>query len=93
MCIRDRTYGICVTEDNKKVVEEAEIVILSVKPQFYPDVIAEIKDLVKEDQLLITIAPGKTLEWLKEQFGRDLKIVRTMPNTPEMCIRDSGSTS
>lgn len=58
--------------------------ILSVKPQFYPDVIAEIKDLVKEDQLLITIAPGKTLEWLKEQFGRDLKIVRTMPNTPAM---------
>ena len=78
------TYGICVTEDNKKVVEEAEIVILSVKPQFYPDVIAEIKDLVKENQLLITIAPGKTLEWLKEQFGRDLKIVRTMPNTPAM---------
>ncbi|GCA66666.1 pyrroline-5-carboxylate reductase [Mediterraneibacter butyricigenes] len=78
------TYGICVTEDNKKVVEEAEIVILSVKPQFYPDVIVEIKDLVKEDQLLITIAPGKTLEWLKEQFGRDLKIVRTMPNTPAM---------
>ena len=38
------TYGICVTEDNKKVVEEAEIVILSVKPQFYPDVIAEINE-------------------------------------------------
>ena len=77
------TYGICVTEDNKKVVEEAEIVILSVKPQFYPDVIAEIKDLVKEDQLLITIAPGKTLAVAERtSSARDVKIVRTMPNTP-----------
>ena len=37
-----------------------------------------------EKQLVITIAPGKTLKWLGEQFGKDMKIVRTMPNTPAM---------
>lgn len=77
-------FGICVTEDNTEVVRQAQIVILSVKPQFYAEVIAQIKDLVREDQIVITIAPGKTLDWLKEQFGRNLKIVRTMPNTPAM---------
>ncbi len=77
-------YGIAVTAENKEVAEKAEILILSVKPQFYPEVIAEIRDCIKPEQLIITIAPGKTLEWLQEQFGRSVKLVRTMPNTPAM---------
>lgn len=77
-------FGINVTASNKEVVENSEVMILSVKPQFYGDVISEIKDLVKDDQIIITIAPGKTLAWLEEQFGKDVKIVRTMPNTPAM---------
>lgn len=77
-------FGINVTDSNKEVIEKAEVVILSVKPQFYADVIAEIKDIVKPEQLIITIAPGKTLTWLADQFGKAVKITRTMPNTPAM---------
>ncbi|MGN1267755.1 MAG: pyrroline-5-carboxylate reductase [Dorea sp.] len=77
-------FGINVTESNKEVVEKAEVIILSVKPQFYASVIAEIKDEIKENQIVITIAPGKTLTWLEEQFGKPVKTVRTMPNTPAM---------
>ncbi len=77
-------FGINVTANNKEVVENADVIILSVKPQFYADVISEIKDVVKDNQIIITIAPGKTLAWLAEQFGKDVKIVRTMPNTPAM---------
>ena len=77
-------FGINVTADNKEVVEKSEVIILSVKPQFYESVITEVKDLVKENQIVITIAPGKTLAWLREKFGKDVKIVRTMPNTPAM---------
>lgn len=77
-------FGINVTASNKEVVEKAEVMILSVKPQFYADVINEIKDSIKENQIVITIAPGKTLAWLSEQFGKPVKIVRTMPNTPAM---------
>ena len=79
-----KAYGINVTADNKEVAEKAETIILSVKPQFYESVIAEIKDVVNEQQLIITIAPGKTLAWLGEQFGKAVKIVRTMPNTPAL---------
>ncbi|MGN1378353.1 MAG: pyrroline-5-carboxylate reductase [Dorea sp.] len=77
-------FGIHVTDSNKEVVEKAEVIVLSVKPQFYASVIAEIKDDVRENQIIITIAPGKTLAWLGEQFGKAVKIVRTMPNTPAM---------
>ena len=85
--VRERVkeqFGIHVTDSNREVIEKAEVVILSVKPQFYADVIREIRDDVKSSQIIITIAPGKTLAWLSEQFGKDVKIVRTMPNTPAM---------
>ena len=70
-----KEYGIHVTADNKEVAQKSEVLILSVKPQFYAQVIEEIKDTVREEQLIITIAPGKTLAWLEEQFGKKVKIV------------------
>ena len=69
---------------NRETAMQSDILFLSVKPQFYPDVISEIADCVRPETVIVTIAPGKTLAWLREQFGRDLKIVRTMPNTPAM---------
>lgn len=60
-----------MTADNIEVAQKAEVLVLSVKPQFYAQTIAEIKDAVREDQLIITIAPGKTLAWLEEQFGKE----------------------
>lgn len=77
-------FGIHVTADNKDVVEKADIIILSVKPQFYEEVICEIRGLIRADQIVITIAPGKTLAWLAEKFGKEVKMVRTMPNTPAL---------
>ncbi|MCI8639712.1 MAG: pyrroline-5-carboxylate reductase [Coprococcus sp.] len=79
-----KKYGIHVTDSNKEVVENAEVVVFSIKPQYYQEVIEEVRNLVKPGQIMLTIAPGKTLEWLGKEFGKDVKIVRTMPNTPAM---------
>ncbi len=76
--------GVQITTENQKVAEFADILFLSVKPQFYESVIQEIKDSISEATIIVTIAPGKTLAWLGEQFQRPLKIIRTMPNTPAM---------
>lgn len=78
------SLGVEVTSDNKEVAQQADVLFLSVKPQFYEAVIAEIKNVVKDNQLIITIAPGKTLSWLSETFGKTLKIIRCMPNTPAL---------
>lgn len=75
---------ISTTTNNVDVVEQCEIVVLSVKPQFYESVTAQIKDKLKKDQIILTIAPGKTLEWLANHLGNEVKIVRTMPNTPAL---------
>lgn len=80
--------GVVTTLDNKEVVKKAEIVVLAVKPQFYEQVIHEVKELFTPEQLIISIAPGKTLAWLEETCGKtpekSLKIARLMPNTPAM---------
>ena len=80
-----KEYGVTTTPDNKEVAKQAELLILAVKPMYYEEVIAQIKDEVSKDQIIISIAPGKTVLWLSEQFGKtDYKIVRTMPNTPAL---------
>lgn len=84
-CVKNHErFGIETTTENIQVAEKADILVLSVKPQYYESVIAQIKDTLRDEQLIITIAPGKTLAWLREQFGRDVKIIRTMPNTPAL---------
>lgn len=79
-----KELGVKVTTDNLEVAEKSDILVLAVKPQYYPEVIAQIKDVVRKEQIVISIAPGKTLDWLQEQFGGDVKLVRTMPNTPAL---------
>lgn len=78
------TQGICTTKDNKEVAKQSDILVLSIKPQYYFEVIDEIKDEVKDGVIIITIAPGITLERIETAFGRHLKVVRTMPNTPAL---------
>jgi pyrroline-5-carboxylate reductase len=77
-------FKICVTGNNCGAAVDSEVLFLSVKPQFYEAVINEIKDVLPKDQIIITIAPGKTLDWLSERLGSDKKIIRTMPNTPAL---------
>ena len=76
--------GISITTDNKEVAAFSDVLFLAVKPQFYAETIREIRDVVRENTIVVSIAPGKTLDWLTEQFGRPMKLVRTMPNTPAM---------
>lgn len=78
------TYGIAVTEDNGQAAEMADILILAVKPQMFEEVIPQIRGKVKEDTLIISIAAGKTMAWIEAAFGRTIKLVRCMPNTPAM---------
>ena len=82
--VAKESLGVYVTKDNKEVAEKAEVIVLSVKPQYYETVIKEITDSVDENKLIVTIAPGQTLERLEGLFGKSLKIVRTMPNTPAL---------
>ncbi len=74
--------GINVTDSNLEVLENCDTVFFTIKPQYYGSMIEGIKDHVREDQLFISIGAGRTLEYLDEAFGKPVKVVRVMPNTP-----------
>ncbi|MEH7385609.1 pyrroline-5-carboxylate reductase [Bacillus sp. JJ1521] len=80
----EKTYGIRTTQQNKEVAENADFLFLAVQPDFYAEVINEVKEVVKDQTIIITIAAGITLDFIEQQFKRPLKAVRSMPNTPSL---------
>ena len=80
-------FNICIAANNAQVAEEADILFLAVKPIFMTEVIDEIKNNVRDETLVVSIAAGKTLAFLKDAFGgRSLKLIRCMPNTPALVL-------
>lgn len=70
-------------QTNKEVAEAAKYIILAIKPQFVEEVIEEIKDVVTEDKIIISISP-MSIESLKNLFNNSVRITRAMPNTPAL---------
>ncbi|MBN8237263.1 pyrroline-5-carboxylate reductase [Halobacillus kuroshimensis] len=77
-------YGIHISNDNKKLAAESDLLFLAVKPYVYRDVIEEIREEVSDDTVVITVAAGITLESMEEAFDKNVKVIRSMPNTPSL---------
>ncbi|MDU6878717.1 pyrroline-5-carboxylate reductase [Clostridium tepidum] len=77
-------FSVRVTTDSNELAKEADILVLAVKPNLYPIVIKDIKDSIKKEAIVVTIAAGKTLNDTETMFGKRIKIVRAMPNTPAL---------
>lgn len=78
---------VSFSEDNIAVVCQCKYLVLAVKPQFFPQVLQEIKDKVTKEHIVISIAAGITIETLKESLGDEARVVRAMPNTPAMVLK------
>jgi len=78
------TYGIRIASGAVEVAAASDLIVLAVKPDGYNAVMQEIKDSVKAETLIVTIASGKTLEDVESVMGSSVKVVRTMPNTPAL---------
>lgn len=75
-------YNVNITTDNKEVAEKSDILILAVKPNIYPNIIEEIKDTIRKETLIISIAAGRSIKNIEELFGEEIRLIRIMPNTP-----------
>lgn len=80
-------FNINAISDNIEVAKTADILFLAVKPIFLDEVMAEIKDAVKDETLIVSIAAGRNLQFYKNGFGKEnAKIIRCMPNTPALVL-------
>jgi pyrroline-5-carboxylate reductase len=74
--------GIITDYDNLAVIDNADLVILAVKPIDAATVLAQIKEKLPQNCLLISVAAGLSLNWLAKHCRPEQAIVRSMPNTP-----------
>ena len=79
-------FKVQVSTDNRQVAKSADVLVLAVKPFQFETVIREIRDDIKEDTLVISIAAGQTMENIERLFGKNIKLVRSMPNTPALVL-------
>ena len=77
-------YGVKTSTDNKETAKNSDILFLSVKPNVVYKVIDEIKDYIKPETIIVSIVAGQSIEKLENAFGKAIKLVRVMPNTPAL---------
>ena len=80
----EKEFNINVTLNNEEVVRFSDILVLAIKPNMFREVIEEIKDKIKKETIIVSIAAGITIDNLENLIGDEYKIVRTMPNTPAL---------
>jgi len=75
------TYGVRASTDNVEAVENADIVVLSVKPQTLAKVLGEIRGSIRHEHLVMSIIAGARMAAIGRALGHPA-IVRCMPNLP-----------
>ncbi|KAK4392509.1 Pyrroline-5-carboxylate reductase [Sesamum angolense] len=75
------SFGVKVLDENSQVVQESDVVVFSVKPQVVKDVVLQLRPLLSEKKLLVSVAAGVKLKDLQVWAGHS-RFIRVMPNTP-----------
>ena len=76
--------GVCVLNDNRQSVAQADVIVLAVKPQSLAAVANDLAASLRPEQLVISIAAGVRIDTLRRWLGGHARIVRAMPNTPAL---------
>lgn len=68
--------------DNTEIAKNADLIFLGVKPQVLSATIDEIKGALKDGAVIVSMAAGVNTDKIKGYFGKEIKLIRIMPNTP-----------
>lgn len=74
-------FGISATTDNAAAARQADVVVLSVKPQRLDKVLTGLRGSVRPEVLALSIVAGALLVKITSGLGHEI-VVRSMPNTP-----------
>ena len=80
---RDR-LGVEVTTDNREAVRGAGLVLVCVKPQLLGGVLDEIGELLRPEQLLVSVVASAGTAYIESHVAGPVPVVRAMPNTPAL---------
>lgn len=92
VCIANRTpekaralteeCGCVMSQSGAAAARGAKYVLLGVKPGDMPAVLEELKPILTDEQVIISMASGVTAQDIRNVLGREIRVVRILPNTP-----------
>ena len=74
--------GVDTVSSCRELAEKSDVVVLAVKPQNYDEVLSDIAPAVKDSTVMVTIAAGISIDYVRRGVGKNCPAVRVMPNTP-----------
>lgn len=76
--------GVEVTTDNLAAAQQADVILVGVKPVQVPALIQEIKPALSPKKLVLSFAASVHTRAIEDGAGCELSVIRAMPNTPAM---------
>jgi len=77
--------GVQVLVSAGDLINKTKTLLIAVKPQMIQSALEPLSSVINKDNLIISIAAGISIRYLKELLkNTELRIVRTMPNTPAL---------
>lgn len=76
--------GIDIILDNKKLVENSNIIFIATKPNQVLEVLKEISSEFLKDKLIVSIAAGVSTQKIESNLQNGCRVIRVMPNTPAL---------
>ena len=76
------SYGVQKCSSEAEVAAASQYLFLAIKPQKFDEVLPRIADAITEDTLLVSIAAGIGVEYIRKLTKPNAKVVLAMPNTP-----------
>ncbi len=73
--------NVYLTTDNKKAVQNSDILIFAVQPAHLEKILEDIKELLTEKHVLISTITGFSVAKIESTVGQDQFVIRAMPNT------------
>ena len=77
-------WGVSVSTDNLAAARDSDLILLGVKPQTVPEVLAQIRPALTAKKTIISFAASVKTNAIEKAAGIDLAVIRAMPNTPSL---------
>ncbi len=77
-------WAVSVSTDNLQAARNSDLILLGVKPQTVPEVIAQIRPALTAKKTIISFAASVKTSAIEKAAGVDLAVIRAMPNTPSL---------
>ena len=75
-------WGVDVSTNNLKAVQQSDLILVGVKPFQVPDLIAEIRPALTPAKTIVSFAASVKTRAIEEAAGMEIAVIRAMPNTP-----------